>query len=135
MGEASIDPSPGAVEPRWLLCVASMPADDPASRMRVLRTLESLGTTVLREGVYLLPETEANRRSLETLAEYIGKSHGAAHVLSVSATSPAQHEAFVLDQVVQEREGLLERARFRVGERRRLHSQFSNCNSSSLGRL
>jgi hypothetical protein len=93
MGEASIDPSPGAVEPRWLLCVASMPADDPASRMRVLRTLESLGTTVLREGVYLLPETEANRRSLETLAEYIGKSHGAAHVLSVSATSPAQHEA------------------------------------------
>jgi hypothetical protein len=94
MGEASIDPSPGAAEPRWLLCVASMPADDPASRMRVLRTLESLGTTVLREGVYLLPETEANRRSLETLADYIGKSHGAAHVLSVSATSPAQHEAF-----------------------------------------
>ena len=95
MGEASIDPSPGAAEPRWLLCVASMPADDPASRMRVLRTLESLGTTVLREGVYLLPETEANRRSLETLAEYIGKSHGAAHVVCVSATSPAQHEAFV----------------------------------------
>jgi len=94
MGEASIDPSPGAAEPRWLLCVASMPADDPASRMRVLRTLESLGTTVLREGVYLLPETEANRRSLETLAEYIGKSHGSAHVLCVSATSPAQHEAF-----------------------------------------
>ena len=95
MGEASIDPSPGAAEPRWLLCVASMPADDPASRMRVLRTLESLGTTVLREGVYLLPETEANRRSLETLAEYIGKSHGAAHVVCVSATSPAQHQAFV----------------------------------------
>ena len=95
MGEASIDPSPGAAEPGWLLCVASMPADDPASRMRVLRTLESLGTTVLREGVYLLPETEANRRSLETLAEYIGKSHGAAHVVCVSATSPAQHQAFV----------------------------------------
>lgn len=94
MGEASIDPSPGAAEPRWLLCVASMPADDPASRMRVLRTLESLGTTVLREGVYLLPENEANRRSLETLAEYIGKSHGSAHVLCASATSPAQHEAF-----------------------------------------
>jgi hypothetical protein len=94
MGEASIDPSPGAAEPRWLLCVASMPADDPAPRMRVLRTLEALGTTVLREGVYLLPETEANRRSLETLADYIAKSHGSAHVLRVSAASPAQHEAF-----------------------------------------
>ena len=89
-----MEPSPGAAEPRWLLCVASMPADDPATRMRVLRTLESLGTTVLREGVYLLPETEANRQSLETLAEYIVKTHGAAHVLRVSAASPAQHEAF-----------------------------------------
>ena len=89
-----MDPSPGAAEPRWLLCVASMPADDPASRMRVLRTLEALGTTVLREGVYLLPETEANRRSLETLADYIAKSHGSAHVLRVAAASPAQHEAF-----------------------------------------
>jgi len=89
-----MDPSPGAGGPRWLLCVASMPADDPASRMRVLRTLESLGTTVLREGVYLLPDTEANRGSLETLADYIAKSHGSAHVLRVSAASPAQHEAF-----------------------------------------
>ena len=55
MPEPSVDPSPGPAEPRWLLCVASMPADDPASRMRVLRTLEALGATVLREGVYLLP--------------------------------------------------------------------------------
>jgi hypothetical protein len=94
MPEASME-SPGAAESRWLLCVASMPADDPATRMRVLRTLESLGTTVLREGVYLLPETEANRQSLETLAEYIVKTHGAAHVLRVSAASPAQREAFI----------------------------------------
>jgi hypothetical protein len=93
MPEASMEPSPGAAD--WLLCVASMPADDPATRMRVLRTLESLGTAVLREGVYLLPETEANRQSLETLAEYIVKTHGAAHVLRVSAASPAQREAFI----------------------------------------
>ena len=90
-----MDPSPGAAEPRWLLCVASMPADDPASRMRVLRTLEALGTTVLREGVYLLPDTDANRTSLETLADYIGKGNGAAHVLRVSAASAAQQEAFI----------------------------------------
>jgi hypothetical protein len=94
MPEASRDPSPGAAAPRWLLCVASMPSEDPASRMRVLRTLESLGATVLREGVYLLPETDANRRSLETLADYIVKSHGSAHVLRVEATSTLQHQAF-----------------------------------------
>ena len=83
-----------AARAQWLLCVASMPADDPAARMRMLRTLESLGATVLREGVYLLPETPANRQSLDTLAEYIAKSAGSAHVLQVSAGSPAQHEAF-----------------------------------------
>jgi hypothetical protein len=94
MPEPSVDPSPGPAEPRWLLCVASMPADDPASRMRVLRTLEALGATVLREGVYLLPETDDNRRSLETLADYIAKSHGLAHVLCVSAASRAQQDTF-----------------------------------------
>jgi len=94
MPEASTDPSPGAAEPLWLLCVASMAAEDPASRMRVLRTLESLGATVLREGVYLLPETDDNRRSLGTLADYIVKSHGLAHVVRVSAISPDQQAAF-----------------------------------------
>ena len=85
-------PDPGG--PQWLLCVASMPAQDPASRMRVLRTLEALGATVLREGAYLLPGTPENLRSLETLADYVGKTHGTAHVMRVSAVSPAQHEAF-----------------------------------------
>jgi hypothetical protein len=80
--------------PGWLLCVASMAADDPAARMRVLRTLEALGATVLREGVYLLPQSDANRHSLDTLAEYIARSHGVAHVLHVSPASAAQHEAF-----------------------------------------
>ena len=51
----------------WLLTVAQLPTDDPASRMRVLRTLESLGSAVMRDGVYLLPDTDANRQSLEAL--------------------------------------------------------------------
>lgn len=83
-----------AAAPRWLVCIASMAAEEPAARMRVLRTLESLGAAVLREGVYLLPETAANQRSLETLAEYIGKSGGAAHVLAAAAASTTQHQAF-----------------------------------------
>ena len=41
----------------WLVTVAQLPTEDPAARMRVLRTLESLGAAVMREGVYLLPET------------------------------------------------------------------------------
>jgi hypothetical protein len=77
----------------WLLCVAALPVDDAGSRMKVLRTLESLGAAVMREGVYVLPDTPMNRRALESLSEYVAKGAGSAHVLLASATSPAQQQA------------------------------------------
>jgi len=78
----------------WLVTVAQLPTEDPASRMRVLRTLESLGAAVMREGVYLLPDTAANRQSLEALGQYIGKTAGVAYVLQVGAAAPVQQQAF-----------------------------------------
>jgi len=102
MEEVNPPPAPTAVpaaEPSppagWLLTIAQLPIEDPASRMRVLRTLESLGAAVMREGVYLLPDTPGNRQSLEALTDYIGKIASTANVLQVSAVSPAQHEAFM----------------------------------------
>jgi hypothetical protein len=86
---------PAAAE-GWLLTIAQLPTDDPASRMRVLRTLESLGSAVMRDGVYLLPDTDANRQSLEALTEYIVRIGGSAHVLLVAAVSEPQHHAFRL---------------------------------------
>ena len=80
-------------EKGWLLTVAQLPTEDPSSRMRVLRTLESLGAAVMREGVFLLPDTPANRQALEALSDYIVKSAGTAHVLQVGVTTPAQQEA------------------------------------------
>ena len=65
------------------MTVAQLPIEDPAARMRVLRTLESLGAAVLREGAYLLPDTQANRQSLDALSDYIAKGAGSAHVLRV----------------------------------------------------
>jgi hypothetical protein len=79
----------------WLVTVAQLPTDDPASRMRMLRTLESLGAALLREGVYLLPDTPANRQALEALVEYIAKFSASAWVLRVKAGSPAQRGAFL----------------------------------------
>jgi hypothetical protein len=76
----------------WLVTIAQLPTEDPAARMRVLRTLESLGAAVMREGAYLLPDTAANRQALEALGEYIAKSTGTAQVLQVSATTPAQQD-------------------------------------------
>ena len=88
------DKTPAAEPPGWLLTIAQLPTDDPATRMRVLRTLESLGSAVMREGVFLLPDTPANRQSLDALTDYIGKGGGSANVLRVSATSTAQQMTF-----------------------------------------
>jgi len=76
----------------WLVTIAQLPTEDPAARMRVLRTLESLGAAVMREGAYLLPDTATTRQALEALAEYIVKSAGTAQVLQVNATNPGQRE-------------------------------------------
>jgi hypothetical protein len=78
----------------WLVMVAQLPTEDPASRMRVLRTLESLGAAVMREGAYLLPYSGANRQSLDALADYVGKTAGSAHVLNVAAATPSQTKYF-----------------------------------------
>src|SRR3954464_9868665 len=78
----------------WLVTIAQLPTEDPAARMRVLRTLESLGAAVMREGAYLLPDSAANRQALEALADYVGKSAGSAQVLEVHASSEAQQESF-----------------------------------------
>ena len=78
----------------WLVTVALLPTEDPASRMRVLRTLESLGAAVMREGVYLLPDTAVNRSALEALAQYIGKIAGVAHIVQAEAASAAQQQVF-----------------------------------------
>ncbi len=79
---------------RWLACIASLPTEDPAARMRLLRTLESLGCAVLREGVFLLPQTPANRRALTRLSEHIARSNGSAWVMSVTALDASQAQAF-----------------------------------------
>jgi hypothetical protein len=78
----------------WLVMVAQLPTEDPAVRMRVLRTLEALGAGVLREGAYALPDSPGNRQSFEALGAYVGKGGGTAHVLQVAASSPEQNEAF-----------------------------------------
>ncbi len=76
---------------QWLVFVASLPTDDPAVRMRVLRTLESLGCAMLREGVYLLPDNPAARQGLTRLSEYVGRISGSAHVLCVTADAGQAH--------------------------------------------
>ena len=85
---------PPAETGRWLVLIASLPTEDPAARMRMLRTLESLGAAVMRDGAYLLPDTAACRQGLEHLSEYIAKSTGTSMVLQVLPLSETQQLSF-----------------------------------------
>lgn len=83
-----------STDTKWLVYVASLPMDDPAARMRVLRTLEAMGCALLREGVYLLPDTPGNRQGLLRLSEHTLRISGSAHVLRVASADPEQERSF-----------------------------------------
>lgn len=79
----STDPQAPALSENWLAFIVSLPQQQTSGRMTVLRTLESLGCAVLREGAYLLPDTAHTRAGLERLADYTTRLEGTAQVLSV----------------------------------------------------
>ncbi len=84
----------GMQEARWLAFIASLPVEDPASRMRVLRTLDSLGCAMLREGVYLLPDTTENLQSLQRLCEHVTRLNGSAYSVRLEALDESQAQKF-----------------------------------------
>ena len=85
----------GTATTRWLAYVTTLPTDDPAARMSVLRTLESLGCAVLRDGVFLLPDTPAARQGLSSLSEHVARISGSAHLLSVNSLDETQAQQFL----------------------------------------
>jgi hypothetical protein len=100
---ASDQASPAA---RWLAFVTQLPVDDAAGRMKVLRTLETLGCAVLRDGVYLLPDSPDARAGLLKLAEYVERISGSAHILWVRSVNDAQSKQLqgLFDRSAQYRE-------------------------------
>jgi len=79
---------------RWLVLVAVFPVEDAAGRMRLLRTLEGLGCAVMREGVFLLPDTPRNRTSFQRLADHIVRAKGDAWMFPVNVESAQQARQF-----------------------------------------
>jgi len=62
--------------------------------MRVMRTFEALGAAIMRDGVFLLPETPANRQAVERLVEYICMNAGSAQALKAAPLDDDQLAAF-----------------------------------------
>lgn len=67
----------------WLSLIIALPTAQATERMRAWRALKSQGAAVLRDGVYLLPDTPACRAALEAVERDILASQGSAYLLPV----------------------------------------------------
>lgn len=85
---------PRSGKPAWLLFILTLQGQQPAVRMRVWRALKALGTAVLRDGVYVLPNRAEFREPLQAQSEEVSASGGSAQILEVEARDELQETEF-----------------------------------------
>lgn len=78
----------------WLILIVSLPTQNATGRMRVWRAVKALGCGVLRDGVYLLPNRNEFRQTLQNQAEDVISGGGSAHVLVLESENSDQQQAF-----------------------------------------
>lgn len=66
----------------WLALVISLPGQHATPRMRIWRALKALGTAVVRDGVYLLPASDASKNALAAQARAVQQSGGSAYLVN-----------------------------------------------------
>jgi hypothetical protein len=79
---------------QWLALIISLPTSNATARMRIWRALKAAGCGVLRDGVYLLPDSDVASLNLQQQATEVIEAGGIAYVVKLSATDPAQHAFF-----------------------------------------
>lgn len=78
---------------KWLSLITTLPTENATLRQRAWRALKASGAAVLRDGVYLMPERESCRATLEGLASEVRDGGGGAHVLRVEQPEDANFAA------------------------------------------
>ena len=68
----------------WLLLVVSLPTSGGTARMRIWRSLKSLGCMALRDGAYLLPGSADGEQALADLADECVREGGNAWLMIVT---------------------------------------------------
>lgn len=81
----------------WLLLIVSLPSDSATARMRIWRTLKTIGCGALRDGAYVLPLRAAQERQLKELAAETEREGGTAWLLTVASQS--EHESGALREL------------------------------------
>lgn len=74
----------------WLMLVSSVPGANQTARMRIWRALKASGAGALRDGVYVLPHSDAARIVFEEQAASVGGAGGMAQILTFDSTDEAQ---------------------------------------------
>ena len=85
---------PLVARPAWLLFILTLQGQQQAVRMRVWRALKSLGTAVLRDGVYLLPNRPEFIGPLQERSDEVTASGGSAQTFEVNARDDEQESEF-----------------------------------------
>src|SRR5258708_37442046 len=65
---------------QWLVFVANLPGRNQTLRMRVWRSLKASGAGALRDGVYVLPDSDRARARFERQCAEIAQGGGTAYV-------------------------------------------------------
>jgi hypothetical protein len=75
---------------RWLLLIQQLPTRPSSARIKTWRRLQQIGTVVLKNSVYVLPQTPQAREDFEWLATEIRAANGQASVLVAEALTSEQ---------------------------------------------
>lgn len=81
----------------WIALITSLPTENATARMRAWRSVKASGAAVLRDGVYLMPEREDCRRTLDAVAADIRAAEGSALVVRLEEPD-AGHFAALFDR-------------------------------------
>ena len=77
----------------WAILIVTLPSQPKAVRLRIWRSLKTLGCVALRDGAYLLPAAQAP--VLDALAQEVRDHGGTASVLTLSPRDAAQEQAIL----------------------------------------
>lgn len=121
---------------KYLSLITSLPTENATARMRAWRALKASGAAVLRDGVYLMPEREPCRNTLEAVAADVLSGGGTALVLRVEEPDGAnfvglfdrsEDYAALLADVVKVRESLTtDTVMDALKQARKLRKSFAN---------
>lgn len=120
----------------WISLITSLPTENATARMRAWRSLKASGAAVLRDGVYLMPEREDCRNTLDTVATDVRAAEGMALVVRLEEPADGNFMALfdrsadfasLLNDIATAREGLSpDTANEALKQARKLRKAFAN---------